>query len=218
MPDDFPSYDKRADFEAPLAQGPQVVHREEKAGLVYAHNKPFRTSPFCSVVFLLVKKGDHFHVADFIRRATGYESYSDTSEPRILPLRPEGSVHFYFTEFLGGRKWDFDTGRFYMVLNNRLRPTLALQNDAAFLSPADPYGEFTQSVEVSVVQGRPTVTVHRSWVKKEGAERKEEFSVEFHWNARRQRFTSRNAVKLLLLEPTETWTAKGLPQPPPSQP
>jgi len=214
-PDDIPSFDNPADFSRPLADGVRVIHQTERMAIVYADNKPSRTAPFSSVIFLLEKKRNRFHVADFIRRATGYDSYSGTGEPKVLKLRPFGFVHFYFSEFRGGRRWGFDSDEFYIVRNRRFYHTLVLKNDGAYLSPAAPYREFFQSAEVGVSEGRLEMAVHRIWGMEDGGDLDQKFSVAFHWNSRTQRFASADAGRLQLKKPGQTWTADGLPKPPP---
>jgi hypothetical protein len=214
MPDTIPEYFDREKFLAPLSDGMEVIHRSKETALVYAHNRPYGRSPFCSVIFLVEKKGHRFHVTDFIRRSVGYESYSDTEVPKVLKLEPRRFVHFYFAEDLGGRKWGFGTDEFFAVRNHRFQQTLLLKDDDAYLSPVDPYREFSQTAEVSVTRGRPCIRVQRSWTTADGEEPKENFSVLFHWNSHTQKFTSARAGKLQLAK-GKLWSAESLPKPPP---
>ncbi len=173
MQDYNTEYENPLQFRRPLSEsawsdGVVVVHQTRISAVVFADNKVNRTAPFCAVVFLLAKEGRRFHVVDFIRRATGYESYSALAKPKVLNLHSGGFLHFYFTEFLGGRKWDFDTDEFYIVRHNKLRRTLLLKNVSAFLSPADPYREFTQDADV---QCEPRATpAHRETLVDDGRE------------------------------------------------
>lgn len=218
MPDDFPEYENPLQFRRPLSEsawsdGVVVIHQTRNSAIVFADNKANRTAPFCAVVFLLAKEGRRFHVVDFIRRATGYESYSAIAKPKVLNLQSGGFLHFYFTEFLGGRKWDFDTDEFYIVRHNKFRRTLLLKNVSAYLSPADAYREFTQDADVHVNRGRLLLTVKRSWSMDEKPETQQTLNVAFRWNSRQLQFTSPRAATLMLKEPN-SWSGDGLPSPP----
>jgi hypothetical protein len=130
----------------------------------------------------------------------------------MLRLQPSRYAHFYFQEYLGGRKCGLESDEFFVVKDGRLRRTLFLKNVGAYLSPADPYGEFSQDAEVSVTEGRPRITITRRWVSDSG-EQEQKFSVLFRWDSSTQRFFSPRSRTLVVKEP-EPWTAKGLPKPP----
>jgi hypothetical protein len=217
MPDDFPEYENADDFRKPLSGKIKVIHRFGNSAIIFVDNKPFRTSPFSAVIFLLERKNHRFHVADFVRKSTGYESYSDVSEPKILKLQPHRFVHFYFTEFLGGRKWDFDTDEFYIVRNERFQKTLTLKNVSAFCSPAAPYREFVQNVDVTASHGRPYFTIERIWSMDGRDDQKHQFTVVFRWNRRTEKFSSSQAGSITLKEPS-SWSSEGLPEPPAGRP
>jgi len=201
----------------PFSKGTEIIYQSGRAAIVFADHKPFRDSPFCSVIFLLAKKRGQFHVADFIRRSAGEESSSTVGEPKILKLKPHGYLHLYFTDSIGGRRWEFDTDEFYIVRDNRFHQTLTLHNDGAYLSPADPYRSFAQAAEVGVSRGRPHIVISRSWVTKDDSEPEQKFSVLFRWNSRSGKFTSPKVTNITLKEPT-LWTAEGLPKPPANRP
>ena len=211
-PDDTPEFDNADDFGKSLSGKVTVLHRAKDSAIVFVDNKPFRRSPFCAVILLLERKKGRFHVTDFVRRASGYGGYSDVSEPKILNLRPHQFVHFYFTEFLGGRKWDFDTDEFYLVRNGRFQRTLILRNVSAFCSPAAPYREFEQNAEVTEFNGRPRFTIERNWSTDGRDDQKQEFTVTFRWNPHTQKFTSSQAGTITLKQPP-SWSSEGLPHP-----
>ena len=212
-PDPSPESGSTEAVGAIMPDSVTIMHATEDSAIVFARQKQGRTAPFCVVIFLLEKKGTRFHVTDFIRRSEGYESYADVSQPQILHLQPKDAVHFHFTVYLGGRKWGFDTDEFYMVRSGRFRSTLTLKNVGAYLSPADPYREFSQSADVGVSDGNPRVVIHRSWGIEGGRDRRQEFTVAFQWDAQAERFVSENADRISLREP-KLWTGAGLPKPP----
>ena len=107
----------------------------------------------------------------------------------------------------------FDSDGFYIVRKQRLHPTLLLQNDGAYLSPAAPYREFTQTAEIHISQGRPRIDIHRWWGQPDGSDTEQKLSVIFRWNPRTEKFTSPHAGRLSLKEPS-SWTADELPRPP----
>jgi len=213
----LPDMGDETQAEHPFSKGVRIIYRSRTTALVFVHRKVFRTSPYCAVIFLLVKRGRQFHVADFIYRATDYESYSDIEVPSLLPLKSRRLLHFHLSEFFGGRRWGFDTDELFVVRHDRLRRTLRLRADGAYLFTPWPYLEFFQGAEVSVANGRPCVTISRSWTSKEGKERKEKFAVVFRWNSSTEKFESTSRRKITIKEP-ELWSAEGLPTPPPEQP
>ena len=213
QPDKSPEYDASAEIVAPGALEVDVVRHSPKQAIVFAQYKANRTAPFSAVIFLLSEKGGRWQVSDFIRRSVGYGSYSEVSLPKTLKLRPTEHLHFYFTDFMGGRKCGVDTDEFYMVDGNRLRRTLLLKNDGAFISPADPWREFSQSAQVSVASGRLHVRVLRIWGLEDGEEKKQGLAVTFRWDPRRKKFTSPSVGRLFVNDP-KPWTSKGLPPPP----
>ncbi|HSI14640.1 MAG TPA: hypothetical protein VK961_21490 [Chthoniobacter sp.] len=213
QPEKSPDYDASAEVVAPGALEVDVIRHSPAQAIVFAQYKANRTAPFSAVIFLLSQKGDRWHVSDFIRRSVGYGSYSEISRPQMLKLRPTEHLHFYFTDFMGGRKWGVDTDEFYMVEGNRLRRTLLLKNDGAFISPADPWREFSQSAQVSVASGRLHVRVLRTWGLADGEEKKQGLAVTFRWDQRRKKFTSPSVGRLFVNDPKD-WTSEGLPPPP----
>lgn len=213
MPDDLPDYEMPEDFTDPDRTEVTVIYRTKGSAIVFAKNKPHRQAPFSALIFLLTKTGRHFHVTDFIRSATGYESYSDVNVPEMLKLQPREYPHFYFVNYFGGRKWDFGTAEFYLVKDRRFRRTLTLKNVDAYLSPAAPYRDFSQTAKVSVRDGRPLVQIGRQWSFDSGENASEDFSIVFHWNPHSQSFTSTNPRRITLLEPP-SWSGEGLPKPP----
>ncbi|MEP6668341.1 MAG: hypothetical protein ABJF10_04265 [Chthoniobacter sp.] len=208
-----PQFDNPDDFHAALTDHVKVIHRARNFAIVFADNKPGRVSPFCAVVFLLERKERRFHVADFIRRSARYQSYSYIGDPQPVKLRPSGLYHFYFTEYLGGRKWGFDSEEFYVVSGGRFHRTLVLKNVGAYLSPADPYREFTQDVQVSVRQGRPRIAIHRIWTEEGKEDREQSIATVCTWNSQSLRFIGPKVRGFSLKEP-EVWSGKGLPKPP----
>lgn len=208
-----PDYDFSKEIVAPGAWQVDVIHHSARSAVVFIRYKPNRTAPFTAVVFLLSRVGKRWHVSDFVRRSASYMSYSDVVTPKLLKLHSGGRLHFYFRNYMGGRKLGVETDEFYMVGGNRLRRTLLLQNDGAYISPADPWREFDQSSEVSAVAGRLRVHAQRTWGLESGEERKQSFTVIFRWDPRRKKFVSTNASRLYVNEPS-AWTSKGLPAPP----
>lgn len=212
-PDKIPEYDASDEIVASWALQVQAVHHSARQAIVFAQYKANRTAPFSALIFLLTKEGRRWHVSDFIRRSVGYGSYSVVKPPTILKLRPSRHLHFYFQNELGGRKLAVETDEFYMVEGSHLRRTLLVKNVGAFISPAEPWREFTQSAEVSAVSGRPRIGIQRTWGLENGEERKQSFAVTFRWDLRGRKFVSPNAGKLSVNEPI-AWTSKGLPAPP----
>ena len=96
-----------------------------------------------------------------------------------------------------------------------MHQTLQLGNVGAYLSPAHPYREYFQRAEVGVFRGQPRVTIQRIWAMngEEGEdERKQEFAVDFRWDARMEKFVGPRAEAISLKEP-EVWSGEGLPAP-----
>jgi hypothetical protein len=208
-----PDYDFSREIVAPGAWEVQVVHHSTRSAVVFIRYKPNRTAPFSAVVFVLSRSGKRWHVTDFVRRSVSYMSYSDVVSPKLLKLRSGGPLHFYFRNYMGGRKLGVETDEFYMVDGARLRRTLLLQNDDAYISPADPWREFDQNSEVSAVYGHLRVHVQRIWGLENGEDRKQSFTVTFRWDPRRKKFDGADVNRLFVNEPS-AWTSKGLPAPP----
>jgi len=213
QPDKIPEYDTSNEIVAPGAMEVDVIHRTRRQAIVFAQWKANRTAPFSAVTFLLTKQGSRWHVSDFIRRSTSYESYSELRPPTMLKLRPEEHLHFYFRNYMGGRRLGVDTDEFYMVEGSRFRRTLLLKNDGAYISPADPWREFVQDAQVSAVSGRLRIRVQRTWGLENGEERKQAFTVTFRWDPKRHKFVSPSEGRIFVNEPS-AWSSKGLPAPP----
>ncbi len=193
MPDAVAEFERPAIAGLPLSEtfssgGVFVVRRNQTSAIVFADNKHFRSSPFCAVVFLLSRTGGQFHVTDFIRRSEGYESYSDVAKPTMLKLQPDIFPHLRFTQFLGGRKCEFDTDEFYVVRHNKFQRTLLLKNGGAYFSPADPYREFGQDADIRVKRGKLCVAVRRFWTTDDERKQEQTFTAGFRWNGRLFRF------------------------------
>jgi hypothetical protein len=189
----------------------EILHSSKDVAVVKAVAERYRTS-FCAVVFLLAKNGDGFRVADIIRRTD--LGYSYIGKVEVLPLKPEKYLHLHLSIYRGGRRLGWTSDELFIVKDELFQPTLALR-DGFSMTPANPYRSFDQNAELRSKEGAPSFRVTRRWTL-EKVEKDQNFDVDFHWDAKMEKWISPDAGKIQMDEP-EIWDGKKLPKPPEDQ-
>lgn len=192
----------------------ETIYAKEKTAIVFAEAERFRTS-FCAVVFLLRKNGDGMAVGDIIRR-DGI-GYSTMDTPEMLKLEPAKYPHLHLSVYNGGRRWGRQRDELFVVAESgesrvlEFKPTLPLR-DGFFMEPTHPWHSFEQEAKLQVREGRLRIEVTRTWGL-DAIDKEQTLAVDFHWNARREKFESVEVSRITLAEP-EIWDGAGLPKPP----
>jgi hypothetical protein len=191
----------------------ETIYSSDETAIIVAVAERFRVS-FCAVIFLLTKSHGHVQVADIIRR-TGI-GYSIMSKAEMLKLKPAKYPHLHICVYNGGRRLGWTSDELFIVVPSNsggvdFKQTLALR-DGLCMTPATPWHSFDQEAEMEEHDGRLRIQLARTWGLN-GGDRNQTLAVDFHWNARRKKFESRDVGKIMLHEP-DIWSGEGLPNPP----
>jgi hypothetical protein len=193
----------------------ETIYMSDETAIVAAVAERFRTS-FCAVLFLLTRSHGIVQVADIIRR-TGI-GYAALEKAEMLKLNPSKYPHLHISVYHGGRRWGWTSDELFIVTSGGdssgpvFKPTLALR-DGFFMMPAHPWHLFEQAAKIEERDGRLRVRATRTWGL-DAVDKEQMLAVDFHWNARKEKFESAEVGKITLREP-EMWEGLGLPEPPP---
>jgi hypothetical protein len=194
----------------------ETIYTSDETAIVAAVAERFRTS-FCAALFLLTKGHGIVQVADIIRR-TGI-GYATLEKAEMLKLNPPKYPHLHISVYNGGRRWGWTSDELFIVASDgacggpAFKPTLALR-DGFFMMPAHPWHLFEQAAKMEERDGKLRIRVTRTWGL-DAVDKEQTLTVDFHWNARKEKFESAEVGKITLTEP-DMWEGLGLPEPPPN--
>src|ERR1700722_7673656 len=187
----------RSEYKPSELRNVQVLKETPDTAIVEADAS--RNHDFCAVVFLLEKESDGWQISDMIRRCD-WGSGAYFSNAGILPLSPRNLTHLHIAVGRGGRIDGSDDDEFFVVKDGRFKRAPPLATGCYFRGRAG-YGEYSQSAEPLVKDGKLQLAIKRSYRKfnEEKAdwdtEEKENFVISFHWNAGNESFVTSEAAR-----------------------